>query len=86
MHSARRWVERREAFCLSGVILGIGFAMAVFTHRRQTLHDKIAGTLVVKREWTEEEVAAAGAAPPVPAWASVLVVLAVVHRQGPVAR
>ena len=73
-----RATGRLAAHILSGVTLGIGFAMAAFTSRRQTLHDKIAGTLVVKREWTEEEVAAAGAAPPVPAWASVLVVLAVV--------
>jgi uncharacterized RDD family membrane protein YckC/Tfp pilus assembly major pilin PilA len=73
-----RATGRLAAHILSGLILGIGFAMAVFTSRRQTLHDKIAGTLVVKREWTEEEVAAAGAAPPVPAWASVLIVLAVV--------
>jgi Tfp pilus assembly major pilin PilA len=73
-----RATGRLAAHILSGVILGIGFAMAAFTSRRQTLHDKIAGTLVVKREWTEEEVAAAGAAPPVPAWASALVVLAVV--------
>jgi hypothetical protein len=63
---------------VSGITLGIGFAMAVFTNKRQTLHDKIAGTLVVGREWADEEVAAAGAAPPVPAWASVLIVLAIV--------
>jgi type IV pilus assembly protein PilA len=60
------------------IIFNVGFAMAVFTSRRQTLHDMIAGTLVVGREWTEEDVAAAGPAPPAPAWASVLVVMAVV--------
>ena len=73
-----RATGRLAGHLLSGFTLGIGFAMAVFTDRRQALHDKIAGTLVVGREWTEEEVAAAGAAGPVPAWASVLVVLAVV--------
>ena len=76
--SFARATGRLAGHLLSGFTLGIGFAMAVFTDRRQTLHDKIAGTLVVGREWTEEEVAAAGAAGPVPAWAIVLVVLAVV--------
>jgi uncharacterized RDD family membrane protein YckC/Tfp pilus assembly major pilin PilA len=76
--SFTRATGRLVAHLVSSLTLGIGFAMAVFTSRRQTLHDNIAGTLVVGREWTEEEVAAAGAAPPVPVWASVLAVLAVV--------
>ena len=76
--SFARATGRLVAHAVSGITLGIGFAMAVFTSRRQTLHDTIAGTLVVGREWTEEEVAAAADAPPVPVWASVLVVLAVV--------
>jgi uncharacterized RDD family membrane protein YckC len=33
---------------LSGIILGIGYLMALFTGKRQTLHDMIASTLVVK--------------------------------------
>ena len=73
-----RATARLLAHIVSGITFGIGFAMAVFTSRRQTLHDKIAGTLVVGREWADEEVAVAGAAPPVPAWASVLIVLAIV--------
>jgi uncharacterized RDD family membrane protein YckC/Tfp pilus assembly major pilin PilA len=76
--SFARATGRLVAHLVSGIIFGIGFAMAVFTSRRQTLHDMIAGTLVVGREWSEEEVAAAGPAPPAPVWASVLVVLAVV--------
>jgi uncharacterized RDD family membrane protein YckC/Tfp pilus assembly major pilin PilA len=76
--SFARATGRLAAHVVSGITLGIGFAMAVFTSRRQALHDSIAGTLVVGREWSEEEVATAGAAPPVPAWATVLVVLAVV--------
>jgi uncharacterized RDD family membrane protein YckC/Tfp pilus assembly major pilin PilA len=76
--SFARATGRLVGHVLSGIILGIGFALAVFTSRRQTLHDMFAGTLVVGREWTEEEVGAAGPAPPVPVWASVLVVLAVV--------
>jgi uncharacterized RDD family membrane protein YckC len=33
---------------ISGLILGIGFMMAGWTHRKQALHDKMAGTLVVR--------------------------------------
>ena len=73
-----RATVRLLAHIVSSITLGVGFAMAVFTSKRQTLHDKIAGTLVVGREWADEEVAAAGAAPPVPAWTSVLIVLAIV--------
>jgi uncharacterized RDD family membrane protein YckC len=35
---------------LSGLIAGIGYLMQPFTARRQTLHDMIAETVVVKRE------------------------------------
>lgn len=34
---------------LSGAILGIGFLLAAFTPNKQTLHDLIAGTLVLQR-------------------------------------
>jgi uncharacterized RDD family membrane protein YckC/Tfp pilus assembly major pilin PilA len=54
---------------------GVGFAMIVFTERRQSLHDKIAGTLVVKRRWPTEEIASAGPAPAVSPIISVLAVL-----------
>lgn len=76
--SFARATGRLVGHLVSGIIFSFGFAMAVFTSRRQTLHDMMAGTLVVGREWTDEEVAAAGPAPPAPVWASVLVVLAVV--------
>ena len=33
---------------LSIITLGIGFAMQLFTYRRQTLHDRVAETLVLK--------------------------------------
>ena len=33
---------------ISGLILGIGFAMAGFTEKKQALHDMLAGCLVVK--------------------------------------
>lgn len=34
---------------LSGLILAIGYLMALFTEKKQALHDMIAGTLVVNR-------------------------------------
>src|SRR5882757_82226 len=62
----------------SFLIFGVGFAMAVFTERRQTLHDKMAGTLVVSRVESPEDIAQAGAAPPAPMWQSTAAVLAFV--------
>jgi uncharacterized RDD family membrane protein YckC/Tfp pilus assembly major pilin PilA len=41
---------------LSQISFTIGYLMAAFTERRQALHDMIAGTLVVKRTVTSEEV------------------------------
>jgi uncharacterized RDD family membrane protein YckC len=73
-----RALGRVFAHLCSSIILGIGFVMAVFTDRRQTLHDKIAGTLVVRREETPEEIAQAGPAAPVPGWLAVMAVLAFV--------
>lgn len=63
---------------LSFMLFGIGFAMAVFTERRQTLHDKMAGTLVVSRVESPEDIDQAGAAPPAPMWQSIVAVLAFV--------
>jgi uncharacterized RDD family membrane protein YckC len=59
----------------SYLIFGIGFAMAVFTERRQTLHDKMAGTLVVHREESSDDIAQAGIAPPAPLWQSIAAVV-----------
>jgi uncharacterized RDD family membrane protein YckC len=42
-----RAVARRFAMLLSVLTLGVGFAMAGFTRRRQALHDMVAGTLVI---------------------------------------
>ena len=44
-----RALGRSLAKIISAVILLIGYLMAAFTERKQALHDKIAGTLVVKR-------------------------------------
>lgn len=41
--NARYWSK-----LLSGLILDIGFIMIAFTKKKQGLHDKIAGTFVVK--------------------------------------
>lgn len=61
---------------LSGLTLSIGFAMAGFTDKRQALHDKIADTLVVSKDFTPAEIAAAPAAPKASAFAIIgLVVL-----------
>src|SRR5262249_13175513 len=40
-------------------IFGIGYLIAGFTERRQALHDLMAGTVVVNRSATSEEIAAA---------------------------
>ncbi len=34
---------------LSGMFLGIGYLMAAFTQQKQTLHDIVAGTLVIEK-------------------------------------
>jgi uncharacterized RDD family membrane protein YckC len=45
-----RATGRHFAKYLSGLIAGYGFLMAGFTRKKQTLHDEIAGCLVVNRE------------------------------------
>jgi uncharacterized RDD family membrane protein YckC/Tfp pilus assembly major pilin PilA len=60
---------------LSFMTFGVGFAMAVFTDRRQALHDKLAGTLVVSRVESPEDIDRAGIAPPAPMWQSISAVL-----------
>ena len=63
---------------LSGFTMSIGFAMAGFTEKRQALHDKIADTLVVRKEFTPAEIAAAPAAPKASGLAIVGLVLLVI--------
>lgn len=46
-----RATGRHFATILSGLILMIGYIMVAFTRRRQALHDVIAQTLVVRKEW-----------------------------------
>jgi uncharacterized RDD family membrane protein YckC len=40
-----RWAGRWA----SGLVLGLGYMLALFTDKRQTLHDLVAGTVVVQR-------------------------------------
>ena len=44
-----RAIGRNLAKILSALVLGIGFLMVAFTKRKRGLHDKVAGTLVVKQ-------------------------------------
>lgn len=44
-----RSVARYISKILSGLLLGIGFLMVLFTRRKQGLHDMIAGTLVIHK-------------------------------------
>ena len=53
---AGKAIGRHLGKYVSGLTLGLGFIMVGFTDRKQGLHDKIAGTLVLKREDTESGV------------------------------
>ena len=63
--SLRRAVVRHLGQFLSAAVLMLGYVMAAFTQRRQTLHDKLAGTLVVRAALSVEQVAQAA---PARAW------------------
>jgi uncharacterized RDD family membrane protein YckC/Tfp pilus assembly major pilin PilA len=65
-----RATGRYFAHIVTGLTLGVGYAMVVFTKHRQALHDKIAETLVVLRGRSQEQIAAAGPAPDVSGWAT----------------
>lgn len=45
----RKATIRYFSHLISSLTLGIGYIMAAFTQRKQALHDKIAGTLVLKK-------------------------------------
>ncbi|MHC1781555.1 MAG: RDD family protein [Anaerolineaceae bacterium] len=49
MRLSARWLLH----ALSAVILGIGFLMPLWTKKKQTLHDILTGTLVVRKAPTE---------------------------------
>ncbi len=49
-----RATGRYFAKIISGVLLSIGYIMAAFTAKKQTLHDIIASTLVIKNQTRED--------------------------------
>lgn len=49
--SAMRAFGRSFAEFLSGCILYIGYLMAAFDDEQRTLHDRIAGTRVIRKRW-----------------------------------
>jgi uncharacterized RDD family membrane protein YckC len=68
---------RTSAHILSELTLGIGLVMCVFTRYRQCLHDRLAGTLVVRRQYSPAEIATAGPAREVGVAAITLIVVGV---------
>ncbi|MBV8740688.1 MAG: RDD family protein [Sinobacteraceae bacterium] len=68
---------RTSAHILSELTLGIGLVMCIFTRYRQCLHDRLAGTLVVRRQYSPLEIATAGPAPEVSVAAITLIVVGV---------
>jgi len=73
-----RATGRFFAHIITAFTLCIGYAMVAFTRRRQTLHDMIAETLVVRRAYSPEEIAVAGPAPRQPVVVTVLAIIAIV--------
>ncbi len=60
-----RATGRHFAKILSGLLLGIGYLMCIFTAKKQCLHDIMADCLVVRDDATEHEIATAiGHLPP----------------------
>lgn len=55
----------------------IGYFICAFTPKRQTLHDMVSGTLVVRKRFEPEEVANAGPAPSGGSMAVVVIIVAV---------
>lgn len=73
-----RATGRYFAEWITGLTLGFGYAMNLFTAKRQTLHDMMAGTVVVRREADPASVAAAPPAKPANAALVALAVLAAI--------
>jgi len=73
-----RATGRYFAEWITGLTLGFGYVMNLFTAKRQTLHDMIASTVVVRREADSATVAAAPPAKPANAALIALAILAAV--------
>lgn len=71
-----RATGRYFAEWITGLTLGIGYVMTAFTARRQSLHDMIASTVVVRADLEPAVIADAPPAGRRPAWQIVLIVLA----------
>jgi uncharacterized RDD family membrane protein YckC/Tfp pilus assembly major pilin PilA len=72
-----RATGRYFAHILSGLTLGVGYAMVVFSSHRQALHDMVAGTLVVRKRFPQDYIATAGLAPRVSPWLATVAVVGV---------
>ena len=72
-----RATGRYFAEWITGMTLGIGYVMTAFTAKRQSLHDMIAGTVVVRADLEPAAIAGAPPAGRRPAWQIVLIILAV---------
>ncbi len=53
--SFRRALGRNAGKIISMLILLVGFLMAVWTEKKQCLHDKMAKTLVIRRPMTQKD-------------------------------
>jgi uncharacterized RDD family membrane protein YckC/Tfp pilus assembly major pilin PilA len=71
-----RATGRYFAEWITGLTFGIGYVMAAFTAKRQSLHDMIAGTVVVRADLEPAAIADAPPAGRRPAWQIALIVLA----------
>jgi Tfp pilus assembly major pilin PilA len=72
-----RATGREFAKLLSGMTLGVGYALVVFSSQRQALHDMIAGTLVVRKGLSAQAIASAGPAPRVSPWVATFAVIGI---------
>lgn len=53
--TVRQWVGRYFAYFLSSLPLGLGFVWVAFDKKKQGWHDKLAGTVVVRRSHREPD-------------------------------
>jgi uncharacterized RDD family membrane protein YckC len=71
-----RATGRHFAEWITGFTFLIGYVMAAFTQRRQTLHDLIAATVVVPRQASPSAVAGSAPAMRLPGWAIAVIIIA----------
>lgn len=75
--SFARSLGRSFAHTISNCTFLIGYFISAFTPKRQTLHDMLAGTLVVRKRFEPEQVANAGPAPSGGSMAVLVILVAV---------